>query len=182
MVEVWKDIEDYKGYYQVSNKGRVKSLDRMVLRFKYCDLHIKERILKSALSNKGYVQYFLSKDGKRKTFKVHRLVAQAFLPNPEHKPEVNHIDGIKTNNQVDNLEWLTAKENMLDAVKNGFLQKGKNHPRARGVVQMDILGNVLKKFDSIVDVKKKLKINCGNIVSVCKGNLKTAGGFGWAYV
>jgi len=97
--EVWKDIEGYEGLYQVSNLGRVRSF--------HGD---SEKIMKQTLQ-KGYLRITLLKNKKQKRFLSHRLVAQAFIPNPENKPQVNHIDEDKTNNRVDNLNWMTSKEN-----------------------------------------------------------------------
>ena len=114
MEEVWKDIKGYEGLYQVSNKGRVKSMDRYAdnngaLQFR------PERILKQNIQDTGTNKrcaVTLSKDGKVKRIRVHRLVAEAFIPNPENKPQIDHIDTDSTNNVVDNLRWVTPKENM----------------------------------------------------------------------
>ena len=112
MEEIWKDIKGYEGHYKVSNLGNVKS-------FKYG----KETLLKRRLTDRGYDTAMLYDKGKQKCFKIHRLVAQAFIPNLENKSEVNHIDGNKLNNSVDNLEWCTHKENITHGFKTGlFLQ------------------------------------------------------------
>lgn len=119
MDEIWKDIEGYKGYYQVSNCGRVKSLQR----FKSCGkggFIQKERIMKQSLTTTGYKKVELSKDGKRKSMKVHRLVAMAFIDNPDNKPDVNHIDGNPLNNHLVNLEWCTESENINHAIRTGL--------------------------------------------------------------
>lgn len=119
MTEIWRDIGGYAGLYQVSNLGRVKSF------------HNGGRILKSHPDHKGYLRISLSRDDKTKTCKVHRLVATAFIPNPEDKPEVNHIDGNPRNNHVDNLEWCTASENRRHAYATGLIPQGENHARAK---------------------------------------------------
>ena len=111
-LEQWKDIKGYEGLYQVSNYGRVKR--------KYNNGKI--RILKPISTNNGYLRVSLSKNSVNNTYFVHRLVAQAFILNPENKPEVNHIDGDKTNNKIENLEWCTRSENIQHAFYTGLNQ------------------------------------------------------------
>lgn len=119
MAEVWREIEGFPGY-KVSDQGRVKSL-------KYG----KERILKLELSHKGYYRAALTIEGKTKKVSVHRLVAQAFIPNPLGLPEVNHLKGIKTDNRASELEWSTTEDNQKHAVETGLSPDitGKNNPR-----------------------------------------------------
>lgn len=108
--EIWKDITNYEGLYQVSNFGRVKSLKRIRKSKNNSPSIVNERIL-SQKNTKGYKSVSLSKNSKLKTFSVHRLVAQSFLDNPNNLPQINHKDENKTNNMVDNLEWCDAKYN-----------------------------------------------------------------------
>lgn len=118
MKEIWKDIEGYEGIYQVSNHGRVKSLDRKIYtRSGY--RNIKGRILILEFNSADYNMVLLyNKNNKRKHHFVHRLVAQAFIPNPKNKEQVNHKNKIKTDNHINNLEWATQSENMKHALKD----------------------------------------------------------------
>lgn len=120
--EEWEDIPDYEGLYQVSNFGRVKSTN-----------HRKTHILKPVPASNGYLQFCLSKKNVHKPAYVARLVAQAFIPNLDNKPQVNHIDGHPMNNHVSNLEWATQAENQQHAFKIGLQlgQSGENNPRAK---------------------------------------------------
>ena len=120
--EIWKDIEGYEGYYQVSNQGRIRSLDRIVEHPTNGAREINGELRKLKIHQSGYYHLGLTKDGKTKYRLVHRMVAQAFIPNPETKPQVNHIDGVKKNNNVSNLEWATHKENTMHAVKNKLIK------------------------------------------------------------
>ena len=116
LVEEWRDIEGYEGLYQVSNLGKIKS-------FHYGT----SRINKIQLTKKGYAYTHLYKNGKSKRYFVHVLVAKAFIPNPKNKPQVNHIDANKSNNRVENLEWVTPEENMQHAYEKGLVKIGSEH-------------------------------------------------------
>lgn len=124
MEEIWRDVEGYKGYYQVSNLGNVLSLERTITTKRGYEFKCKAKTLQPTKA-RGYQTLRLRKNQKYKSFLVHRLVAIAFLPNPEGKKEVNHIDGNKENNRLDNLEWATHQENLIHAYANG-LTKGPN--------------------------------------------------------
>lgn len=145
MDEIWKDIEGYKNDYQVSNLGRVKSLPKKCWNGKGYWFR-DGRILTPIKSKKGYLNVWCRKN----IFKVHRLVAHAFIPNPHNLPQVNHIDGNKTNNCVANLEWVTDGENLLHAYRVlGRKQKtGKNHHNSRAVIQLKD-GKIINSFDSL---------------------------------
>lgn len=184
MKEIWKDIENYEGLYQVSNLGKIKSLehDRKADKGSYTQ---KSRIMKSFIV-RGYYQVRLYKDRKYKNFSIHRLVAQAFIPNLENKAQVNHINGIKTDNRMENLEWCTQSENMIHAYKTG-LQKpilGGKNVLAKAVAQYDKTGKLIKEYQSTMEAERETGISHSNISSCCsnKGRYKTVGGYVWKYV
>ena len=137
--EVWEDIPYYEDKYQISNFGRVKSLERKYKKFdskmnKEYLYTQKERILKPRIDKKGYVHYALNKNGIAKEYKAHRLVALVFIPNPYNKKQINHKDLNKQNNCVDNLEWCTNGENQKHSYKNNPSRKNffrDNNPRKR---------------------------------------------------
>lgn len=113
-VEIWKDITGFEGIYQISNYGNVKSLER-ITQGEFGDRHLKEKLLKPFKTYQGYNRITLNLD-KQKHFFVHRLVAEAFIPNTENKPFVNHKDGIRDNNYYKDLEWCTSSENMIHSI------------------------------------------------------------------
>lgn len=119
--EEWKDIEDYKGLYKVSNYGRIKSLKRISYdKIRDKTRQISEKILKQSIASPGYYIVNLTKDSKQRVYRIHRLVAEAFIPNPNNYPVINHIDGNKNNNIINNLEWCTYKHNSNEAIKKRF--------------------------------------------------------------
>lgn len=120
MNEVWKDVKDYEGAYQVSNLGRIRSLDRAAYYRGGRVKNIKGKIISSKVQDGRYPQVALFKEGILKGFRVHRLVADVFICNPENKTQVNHINGIKSDNRVENLEWNTPLENNTHAILNGL--------------------------------------------------------------
>lgn len=122
MNEVWKNIKGYENLYQVSNMGKVRSLDRIVTDSLGKKRSHKGRDLYLAKLSKGYIGVRFYIQTKMICKKVHRLVAQAFILNPEKKPQVNHIDGVKANNHVNNLEWCTCRENVIHAIKIGLIK------------------------------------------------------------
>ena len=160
-MEEWKDIKGYEGIYQISNKGRVKSLH-----------YGKEKILSGTPIKGGYLFINLSKNGKTKPFYIHRLVAQAFLPNPDNLPDVNHKDEDKTNNYVENLEWCSRKYNINYGNRNEITKK-KNGKKILCVETQEI-------FDSSKDVICKMFNNKGtsaNIRAHLRGRTKSCYGY-----
>jgi len=128
-MEIWKDIPEYEGLYKISTNGTVASYDRIVEYYGGRMAHRKGKILKERYDRYGYKRVELGKNGKNKTFSIHRLVALTFIPNLENKPQVNHINGVKDDNHVENLEWSTSKENINHAYKNKLMHavKGEQH-------------------------------------------------------
>lgn len=186
-MEIWKDIKGYEGLYQVSNLGRVKSLNYKQTK--------KENVLKCCKNSRGYSLLTLTKNKTVKSYNVHKLVAETFIPNLQNKFCVNHINGIKTDNRVENLEWCTLNENMQHSVRilgnNKSLFTTDNNPSkgkfgkyscsSKKINQYDKQGNYIKTWDSIIDITRELGIN--NISTCCrnKRHIKTAGGFIWKY-
>lgn len=168
MKEVWKDIKDYEGLYQVSNWGRVKSLNY--------NRTGKAEVMIPRKTKKGYLLVQLSKNGKKKTCSVHRLVAGAFLDNPEGKPEINHIDENKENNRVDNLEWIWHKDNCNHGTRNERMTKTKSKP----ILQLSLTGDLIKEWDSTQECGRN-GFSQGNVSECCNGKRKSHKGFIWKY-
>lgn len=176
MQEIWKDIPGFEGKYQISNCGKVKSLN-------YCNTD-KEKVLVNKVNHRGYEYVCLCKNNQRQYPRIHRLVAENFIENRGNLEQVNHIDGNKKNNVVSNLEWCTQTENIHHAMKNGLLNlNGSDNPKARKVVQLSLSGKVIRYYDTIVQAGKELGIKHKptGITRVCKGAQKTAYGFKWKY-
>ena len=131
MEEIWKPIEGYENYYEISNKGRLRSVDRVVQDKNGVKMPIKGRLIKCGTCQ-GYKIYNLYKGGKYKSVRIHRLVAQAFIPNPENKSDVNHKDFDRSNNCVENLEWTTRQENCKWSSENySKCRLGRKIPHGR---------------------------------------------------
>ena len=195
MEEIWKPIiitkngvtYDYTGLYEISNMGRVRSLDRVDAGGN----KIKGKILSTRANHHGYLQVVLCKDGKRKSFSVHRLVATMFIPNPDNLPFVNHRDENKTNAVWTNLEWCTAKYNTqyswnTDGGKKRkqertgsknpmYGRKGNENPNSKKVICIE----TKQVFNSITLAKEWL--GKGNVADCLNGRCKTAGGYHWMY-
>ena len=185
MEEIWKDIKGFERLYQVSSEGRVKSLVRFRKGKHGAPTKCKGIILSLQKGKHGYIQVHLSKDHKGYVPLVHRLVGMAFIPNPNNLPCIDHIDGDRTNNNVDNLRWCTTKENMnYDGVRKSIshMQKTseacKRHQREiqakcrKPVVMVTPQGEV-KEFDSLTAIEKKYGYGHSNIAACCRGKAKT---------
>ena len=170
-MEIWKDIEGYEGLYQVSSLGRVRSLDRKMDR-RFC----KGRILKNKRDGQGYQQVCLCVNKTHKYCYIHRLVAQAFIPNPQNKETVNHKDENKTNNHVDNLEWMTMKENANYGTRN---ERCKH--KAKPFFQIKN-GFVVKRWDSTYEAAKSLNVSKSAIQSALCGDSIYCQDYLWRYV
>lgn len=157
MNETWKDIEGYEGLYQVSNLGRLRTLQRYNFSKKKHEKTCK--VLKLNEHRQGYKTTTLSKNGKRKTYLVHRLVAAAFIENEKSKPEVNHIDADKRNNCVSNLEWVTAKENSMHASKLNIKNTKKAVEKIKRRVFFYEGEKIVKIFDSGAQCARELNLN-----------------------
>lgn len=186
--EVWKPIVGYEGIYEVSSFGRVKSLERIVIRSNGIQQFVKSRILSPGLI-KGYPSVGLKPRSKNTNVLVHRLVATAFLKNEENKPFVNHINGVKTDNRVENLEWCTVSENTKHAYSIGLktpphLGKfGVNHHNSKKVGKFDSLTDeLLDTFISVSEAATSVGISVGGIGNVLTGRSKTCKGFKWKYI
>ena len=187
MEEIWKDIYyynelkkewvDYRGLYQVSNFGRVKSLDRIVNHNNSKYLTLKGKCLKTFKDGKGYLQVQLSKDGNYKSHQISRLVYFTFNPDADTKLQVNHIDEDKSNNRLDNLNLMTAKENCNWGTRTIRLALAQS----KTVLQFDKNGNFIKEWISTQEIGRILKLHQSNIWKCCHGERKTCGGFSWKY-
>ena len=172
-LEIWKDIENWEGYYQVSNKSRVRSLDRTIVNSLGRTYHLKGIILKHTLPKEHYPYVCLRKNGLNFPKSVHRLVALAFISNPENKPQVNHKDGNKHNCNIDNLEWNTEIENAKHAILTGLkiTIKGDQCTYSKltnsKVLAIKRLYKINPKFHRS-NLAKKLNVNVNTVVSIIK--------------
>ena len=172
--EVWSPVKGYEGLYKVSTMGNAKSLNY--------NKTGKEKVMKLTKDPKGYLRLHLSKDGKVKTFQVHRLVAQAFIPNPDNLPCINHKDENPLNNHYSNLEFCSYQynntygrriERVTKAMTNGKLSKP--------VCQYSLDGEFIKEWPSLKEVQRQLGFNKGNLSACCRGKYKQAYGYIWRY-
>lgn len=170
VIDEWKPIKDFCGYY-INRNGEVKSTNA----FK----GTKEIILKGSISNKGYKIVSLMNNGKVYSRTIHKLLAQAFIPNPDNLPCINHKDGNKLNNSLDNLEWCDYGYNESEAYR---LKLKRPRIKEKQLFQKDKKGNIIAIWNSVNELERLFGYSTGNICEVCNGNRKTAYGYRWEYV
>ena len=177
-MEIWKTIDGTDNKYAVSNLGNVKRLEHYTI-VGPNKIHYEERILKQYTSKDGYRVVHISINGKRYVKKVHRLVAQYFLDNPNDHPQVNHIDENRQNNSVENLEWCTAKQNSNHGSRNEKLRKCSGLK----IAQYSLSGELIKIWDSMSQASASFGCTTTCCIRrVCKGDRKSYKGFVWKYV
>lgn len=175
MEEIWKDVIDYENFYMISNYGRVKSLERIDNN----NHLVKEKYLKDCPDDDGHTQVTIYKDKTKKALKIHRTVAEYFIPNPENKPDVHHIDHNPFNNRVDNLMWVTKEEHAK--LHPERYEKAKE-TRQVTILQIDKTTNeVIAEYPSMAEASRITGVSISGICQVCKGIRNKSGGFIWKY-
>lgn len=176
-MEEWREVRgvgEYIGLYEVSNLGRIRTIATGYIR-------------SLTVSDRGYLTVLFKRRGNSKRFYVHRLVANAFIPNPNNKRTVNHIDGNKQNNNVDNLEWATYEENISHSWKTGLRSSTKEQReavsrlRSKPVLRIDPRTNEVCEFKSATEAAKCVDGHQANISACCRNKLKTAYGYFWKF-
>lgn len=167
--EIWKDIEGYEGIYQISSLGRVRSIDRYRKSKDNSLAFVKGKILKGKIDKDGYIEYALCIHNTIKYYRAHRLVAQAFIPNPNSLPLINHINEIKNDNRIENLEWCTTQYN-------------NEYSKSKSILQLDKNYEFINKWKSAAQIESELGFNHSDISKCCRGiKNKTVKGFKWVF-
>lgn len=175
-MEMWRDIRGYEGLYQVSNLGRVRSLDRYVDCKNGSKQFWKGKIIAQAKDRDGYMIVALGRYNPNQ--KVHRLVAETFIENLENKPEVGHMDCDESNNRVENLYWCTRGENMRHPITRERIKQTK---QLKPIIQMTLEGEIIGEYESLHDLQRKTNYSRWAVGECCKGNALTYKGFKWKY-
>lgn len=182
MQETWKDVAGFEGIYEVSNRGAVRSVDRITR----CGKRASGKILSAKGNNRGYVQLHLYKGGECHMKLLHRVVAEAFIENPENLPQINHKDENKHNNHADNLEWCSNLYNRRYGT--GYKRSCDKHDykkiadmKKKTVIQKTLSGETIAIWNGVISIQSGLGINEGSIRACCYGKYKQAGGFVWEY-
>lgn len=181
MEEIWKDIEEFEGRYQVSNLGNIKSLN-------YANRGYVQNLVPKE-NNRGYLWVELRKDGKGKPILIHRLVAEAFIENENNYPIINHKDENPLNNTVDNLEWCDNSYNVVYSLKRKgkyshkrYISKGKNRKlKGKHIIQKTKDGEFVKEWESLGEINRSTTMSRWSITECCTGNRKTAHGYKWEF-
>lgn len=184
-MKTWKDINGYEGLYRVSSDGDVMSLDRVFINSYGKKRFTKGVLLKNIKHPKGYSYVTLSKEGFCKRFLVHRLVAQAFIDNKENKPEVNHINGDKSDNRLDNLEWVTGSENISHAIEKRLIVRKKNQyvciMKPVRCVELDMVFESVENAARFIRENSQYAVYSSHIIDCAKERVKSAYGYKWQY-
>ena len=175
---MWRIIDGYEDY-EVSDKGEVR-------RIRYADTGNSAKYklpfyLKGSIDKDGYIRYALSKNSKSKSCFAHRLVATAFIENPMNKEQINHINGIKSDNRIENLEWCTSSENIRHRI-DVLSVRLTNNRRSKPVVQLDFQGKLIAKYPSAKEAKRQTGFSQGHISECCRGEIPYYHGYVWKYV
>ena len=176
MIDEWRDVVGFEGLYLVSDQGEIKSIERRKTNNGGTQF-VNERIRVLTPDRDGYLKVCLSKNGHHYVKSVHRLVAEAFIPNPYNLPVINHINEDKQDNRVKNLEWCTVQHNTMHGT--GRIRTAMKQGRA--VIQLDMHDNIIDEFYSMGVASKTTGIPQPNIFKVCNGERNTAGGYKWRY-
>lgn len=183
-IEMWKAVPGYEGFYEVSSWGRIRSVDKVIIRRRVNRRQsIKGKLLNPNKNDKGYNRIRLQAEGQRsKTFRMARLVALLFVPNPDNLPEVNHDDLNKDNDHYKNLSWSTRMDNMRHAFENRVIRRYKNelNVASKKVAQYDMAGKLIKLWPSMAEAKRS-GFQASGICKVCKGEVKQHAGYIWKY-
>lgn len=180
-MEIWKPIPGYEGYYEASSEGQIRSVDRLVHHGGYS--YSRKGRIRKPFNTRGYNSVALNKDKIETTYQVHRLVAMTFIPNPEDKPCVNHIDGNKTNNSVSNLEWVTYSENSKHAIRTGLVDLETTRENGRKAI--DVTGirvmceDTGEVFESVISACRRIHSEC--VVANIHSNKRSHKGKGWLF-